>query len=154
MVCGNGNRSRYRRSTGLEARDRAGQQRSHSGADGKDCPCLDRRCGIAGLVAAISLKKKGIPGHDRRGGDGILPCKPSQNVLPSLPLHPMMPVIRSTRYLIRAANRPEQASASPNASRVICRLGLQEAMEQYSWPGLERSRWRLQRVEQRHADQC
>ena len=80
---------------------------------GKSLHVLIVGCGIAGLVAAISLKKKGIPDHGCRGGDGILPCKSSQSVLPSLPLHPMMPVIRSTRYLTCATNRSEQASAYP-----------------------------------------
>ena len=83
---------------------------------GKSLHVLIVGCGIAGLVAAISLKK-GIPGHDCRGGDGILSCKPSQNVLPSLPLHAMMPVIRSTRSLTRAANRSKQASAYPPTLR-------------------------------------
>jgi hypothetical protein len=78
---------------------------------GKSIHVLIVGCGVAGLVATISLKK-GILGRDCRGGDGILPCKPSQNGLPSLPLHPKMPVIRSTRYLTRAANSSEQASAS------------------------------------------
>jgi hypothetical protein len=113
VVCGNDSRSRYRT-----------LDRTRNSRPSRSATVTQRRrperpphvlivgCGIAGLVAAISLRN-GIPGHDCRGGDGILSCKPSQNVLPSLPLHAMMPVIRSTRYLTRVANRSEQASASP-----------------------------------------
>lgn len=124
-VCGNGNRSRYRRSTGLETRDRAGQQRSHSGAGWKESPCLDRRMWDCWAGGCDLVEKEGIPGHDCRGGDGILPCKPSQNVLPSLPSSS-----NDARYQINTISDScgKQVGAgvrlSPNASRVICCLGL------------------------------
>jgi hypothetical protein len=48
----------------------------HSAAPtGRSSHVLIVECEITGLVAAISLKEKGIPVHDCRGGDGIPRCK-------------------------------------------------------------------------------
>jgi hypothetical protein len=90
-------------------------------------------CGIARLVAAISLKRGFQVTIVKVVTESSYVNLP-QDVLPSHPLHPVKPFIRSVRHLILTATGRSRRPLSPNASRVICRLDLRSAIKQYSTP--------------------